>query len=109
MAENDKKSKRASLPSGRKMANSRRDMAQSKADYEGWHSMIGYILIAVIVFLFAFGYINQRKFIETVSDIGTKISETVGNIMNHNDISVTDDGIYVVPNQDLGTNGSSLR
>ena len=92
---------KVSLPNARKSIKRQRNMAQGKANFEGWWSLFAGIFAVLLIAFILMGGINQRKFAQTMdkwsTNIGNKVSEW---IKPDSKVIVNDDGIYVDPNED---------
>lgn len=85
------------LPNARKSISRQKQMAQGKADLQGWWTFIGIAVAAGLILFILLGGINQRKFFETMKNIGVNIGEKVASWIHPDDIQVEDDGIYLRP------------
>lgn len=98
--EKKKSSTSVRLPSARKSIKRQRHMAQGKAEWNGMWELITVGIVILLILFILFGGINQRKFVKTASEWSQTIGQKVQQILNPDDVMVTDDGVYVDPNGD---------
>lgn len=102
-----KQSTTVKLPNARKSIRRQRQMAQGKANYEGWMGLLGTILLVGIIAFILMGGVNQRKLFETCGKWSQEIGQKFTSWFNPDDIVVNDDGIYYKPGNCAGKSGNT--
>ena len=86
------------LPNTRHLIRRQRAVAQGKANYNDFYSFLGTAIVVLIILFVLFGGINQRKFLETMKDLGNRWAYRIGHLFNPDAVTVNNDGIYIDPN-----------